>query len=300
MKARVIESEDIHLYSESFGRTDDPATLLIMGATASGAWWPDEFCTALANHRRFVIRYDHRDTGGSTSYEPGTARYTVEDLADDAIRVLDGYGIKAAHIVGMSLGGYIAQLLALKYSDRILTITTIASERLAAADPSMPGISPELLEYHSRAAELDWNDREAVAEYRVGAWELLSGSAHEFEPGLIRTMATTDLSRTPNPLTAFNHAELGEATGWIDRLKEIKQPVLVIHGTDDIVLPYVHAEALYEALPNARLVKLEGTGHELPRAVWPVTVNEIVRHTMESAIGRPPRKTGAIARGHRQ
>ena len=279
MQARNTESAGINLYSESFGNPDNPTTLLIMGATASGAWWPDEFCVALANHGRFVIRYDHRDTGGSTGYAPGTASYTVEDLADDAMRILDGYDIKAAHIVGMSLGGYIAQLLALKYSHRVLTITTISSERLAAADSTMPGISPEVLEYHSRAATLDWNDRDAVTEYWVGAWALLSGSAHEFEPDLIRTMVAADLARTSNPLTAFNHAGLGDAIGWIGRLQEIKQPALVIHGTEDIVLPYVHAEALCEALPNARLVKLEGTGHELPRAVWPVVVDEIVRHT---------------------
>src|SRR5690606_17489312 len=151
---------------------------------------------------------------------------------------------------------------------RILTITAIASERLAAADPAMPGISPSLLDYHARAAELDWDDHEAVTEYWVGAWALLSGSAHAFEPGLIRSMAAADLARTPDPRTAFNHAGLGDATGWIDRLQEIRRPALVIHGTDDIVLPYVHAEALHAALPNSRLVKLEGTGHELPRAVW--------------------------------
>lgn len=279
MSARVVDSGELHLYSESFGRPDDPAILLIMGATASGAWWPDGFCTTLANHGRFLIRYDHRDTGGSTSYEPGAPKYTVEDLADDAIRILDGYGIRVAHVVGMSLGGYIAQLLALKYSDRVLTITTISSERLATADPTMPAISPDLLEYHSRASELDWSDREAITEYWVGAWRLLSGSAHEFEPDLIRAMAASDLARTPNPLTAFNHASLGEATGWIDRLEDIEQPALVIHGTEDIVLPFVHAEALHAELPVARLVKREGTGHELPRAVWPVTVSEIVRHT---------------------
>ncbi|MDX3775483.1 alpha/beta fold hydrolase [Chromatiaceae bacterium AAb-1] len=279
MKARIIESEGIRIYSESFGSAEDPAVLLIMGATASGAWWPDEFCTFLADRGRFVIRYDHRDTGSSTSYEPGAAPYSVEDLADDAVRVLDGYGIKDTHVVGMSLGGYIAQLLALKYSNRILTVTTIASERLAAADPAMPGIASELLEYHARAAELDWSDREAIIEYWVGAWALLSGSAHEFEPELIRKMAVADLARTPNPLTAFNHAGLGDAVGWLDRLQEIKQPTLIIHGTDDIVLPYAHAEALYEALSNARLVKLEGTGHELPRTVWPVVLDEIHQHT---------------------
>lgn len=279
MKARIIEFEGIRIYSESFGSAENPAVLLVMGATASGAWWPDEFCAALAGNGRFVLRYDHRDTGGSTSYEPGAAPYEVEDLADDAVRVLDGYGIQHAHVVGMSLGGYIAQLLALKYSKRILTITAIASERLAKADPSMPGIAPELLAYHSRGGELNWNDREAVMEYWVGAWRLLAGSMHEFDPELIRKMARADLARTPNPLTAFNHAGLGDATGWIDRLDEISQPALVIHGTDDIVLPYVHAEALNDALPHARLVKLQGGGHELPRAVWPLVVREICQHT---------------------
>ncbi|WP_028008705.1 putative esterase [Solimonas flava] len=279
MKARIIESDGIRIYSESFGNTQDPTVLLIMGATASGAWWPDEFCTALAGSGRFVIRYDHRDTGGSTSYEPGAAPYSVEDLADDAVRVLNGYGIQKAHVVGMSLGGYISQLLALKVPDQILTVTTIASERLASADPAMPGIAPELLEYHSRAADLDWSDRDAVIEYWVGAWRLLSGSAHEFDPELIRKMAATDLARTPNPLTAFNHAALGDAVGWLDRLKEIRQATLVIHGTDDIVLPYVHAEALHKAIPNARLMTLDGVGHELPRAVWPDVLREIHQHT---------------------
>lgn len=279
METKIVESQGIRIYSESFGRAEDPTILLIMGATASGAWWPDEFCAALAGCGRFVVRYDHRDTGGSTSYEPGAAPYRVEDLADDAVRVLDGYGIKAVHVVGMSLGGYIAQLLALKYPDRVLTITTIASERLAAADPAMPGIAPELLEYHSRAAELDWSDREAVIDYLVGAWRLLAGSAHEFDAEMIRRMAEADLARTPNPLTAFNHATLGDADGWIGRLDEIRQPALVIHGTEDIVLPYVHAEALYQALPNARIVKLEGVGHEIPRAIWPTILDEICRHT---------------------
>ena len=133
--------------------------------------------------------------------------------------------------------------------------------------------------YSMPTLSLNWNDREAVMEYWVGAWRLLAGSMHEFDPELIRKMARADLARTPNPLTAFNHAGLGDATGWIDRLDEISQPALVIHGTDDIVLPYVHAEALNDALPHARLVKLQGVGHELPRAVWPLVVREICQHT---------------------
>lgn len=271
------------LYTESFGERGDPVILLIMGAMASGAWWPDEFCAGLAARSRFVVRYDHRDTGGSVSYEPGAATYSVEDLADDAARVLDGYGIECAHLMGMSLGGYLSQLIALKYPDRVLTLTLIASERLASADPDISGIDLQVLEYHARAAELDWSDREAVIEYQVGAWRLLAGSAHIFESDLIRSMAAAEFERTPNPLTAFNHAALKDADGWINRLNEILVPSLVIHGTEDNILPYAHAEALHMELRNSRLITLEGTGHELSRADWPMILDEVERHTSAAA-----------------
>jgi pimeloyl-ACP methyl ester carboxylesterase len=94
---------------------------------------------------RYVIRYDHRDTGRSTSYEPGQISYSVEDLADDVCCILDGYGIQTAHAMGMSLGGYLAQLIALKHSQRIKSLTLIASERLAEIDSTMPGIDPSVL-----------------------------------------------------------------------------------------------------------------------------------------------------------
>lgn len=285
MNIQLIPVDGGALYTESFGERGDPVILLIMGAMASGAWWPDELCEGLAARGRFVIRYDHRDTGGSVSYEPGAAEYSVEDLADDAVRVLDGYGIQGAHLMGMSLGGYLAQLIALKYTSRVLTLTLIASERLASADPDIPGIDPRVLEYHAGAADLDWSNHEAVTDYQVGAWRLLAGSAHPFEPELILSMAAADLERTSNSLTAFNHATLGDAQGWINRLDEILVPVLLIHGTEDIVLPYPHAEALHKELPNSRLVTLEGTGHELPRADWPVILDEVERHTAAVSSG---------------
>lgn len=274
-----IERDGVRLFTETVGDRSDPAVLLIMGAMASGVWWPAALCEMLARRSRFVIRYDHRDTGGSISYEPGSVHYGVEDLADDAVRVLDAFEVERADLVGMSLGGLLAQLVALKYPERVRTITLIASERLARLDPNMPGMSPSVPEYHARAATLDWSDREAVLEYQVGAWRLLSGSAHAFEPGLIRAMAAEDLRRTPNPLTAFNHAQLQDPAGWTDRLDEIRHPALIIHGTEDIVLPYAHATALHRELPNAELLTLERTGHELPRGDWATIVDAIARHT---------------------
>jgi pimeloyl-ACP methyl ester carboxylesterase len=280
MRGMRIGTEGLSLFTESFGKSEHPAVLLIMGAMASGVWWPDGFCERLAARGLFVIRYDHRDTGQSTSYGRGLPPYTVEDLADDAIRVLDGYHLKRAHLAGMSLGGYLAQLIALKHGDRVLTLTLIASERLAKADPNIPGIDPKVLQYHARAAELDWSDRHAVIEYQVGAWRLLSGSAHPFDEEAIRSMAATDLDRTPDPLTAFNHAKLQDAEEWSGRLGEIHTPALVIHGTEDIVLPYAHGLALASQLPNARLVTLPGSGHELHREDWPVIVDAMAKHTL--------------------
>ena len=177
MHARRVDTNGVSLYCESVGDPADPAVLLIMGAMASGVWWPEEFCERLADRGRFVIRYDHRDTGRSTSWAPGQADYSVEDLADDAVGVLDAYGVDRVHLFGMSLGGYLSQLIALKHPDRVATLALIASERLALADPELPDMDPSVVAYHADAADLDWSDRQAVIDYQVGAWRLLAGSA---------------------------------------------------------------------------------------------------------------------------
>lgn len=168
MEAKVVTDNNISLYTESFGNPAQEPIILIMGAMSSAVWWPDDFCARLAAMDRYVIRYDHRDTGKSTSYEPGGAPYSVEELADDVVRVVDGYGLGAAHLVGMSLGGFLSQLVALKYPQRIKSLTLIASERLAGPDPEMPPISPALIEYHQQAATLDWSDRDPVLPYAHG------------------------------------------------------------------------------------------------------------------------------------
>jgi pimeloyl-ACP methyl ester carboxylesterase len=279
MTSRHIVTNGVTLFAEECGDPEDPTILLIMGAMASGVWWPDDFCRQLASRGRYVIRYDHRDTGKSTSYRPGHLSYGVEDLGDDAVRVLDAYGIQRAHLVGMSLGGYLAQLIGLKYPARVHTLTLIASEALAPADLHMPGIDPAVLAYHSAASGLDWTKRAAVLDYQVGAWRLLSGSAHPFDESEIRAIAAADFDRTPNPASAFNHAALSEPVNWIGRLSQLRTPVLVIHGTEDRVVPYAHASTIKARVPAATLLPLQGTGHELHRADWPVILNAIEPHT---------------------
>jgi pimeloyl-ACP methyl ester carboxylesterase len=143
----------------------------------------------------------------------------------------------------------------------------------------MPAMDPRILEYHARAATLDWADREAVLEYQVGAWRLLTGSAHPFDEEFIEGLAAEDGDRTPNPLTPFNHAGLKEPTEWVGRLDEIQAPALIVHGTEDLVVPYAHGVALHNALRGSCFLTLRGTGHEIHPLDWPKILDAIVEHT---------------------
>lgn len=280
MESRWISHNGVRLFSESFGTPGDPPILLIMGAMASSVWWAEDFCSELANRGRYVIRYDHRDTGRSTSYEPGQIHYSVEDLADDAFGVLNEYGLQSAHLMGMSLGGLLAQLMTLKCPQRVSSITLIAAEPLADGNPNIPGIDPSVLEYHSKAGELDWANREAVIDYQVGAWRLISGSAHPFDESAIRKLAGADFDRTPDLTTTFSHAMLQGGEKWFNRLHEIAVPTLIIHGTEDCVLPYAHGLALQAKIPEAVLLPLPGTGHELHRNDWPAILEAVEQQTV--------------------
>lgn len=267
---------DIELCAETFGDRADPALLLIMGATASMVWWPEELCLRLAARGRFVIRYDHRDTGRSQVYEPGVSRYTVDDLAADALGLLDALGVAAATLVGMSLGGFLAQLIALRAPERVRSLVLIASEPLGPGDPGIPGIDPALLAHHARAATLDWRDLDAVVEFQVAGWRLLSGSARPFDEPLARAMASEDVRRARDLRSALNHALLSGGEQWFGRLAEIRQPTLVVHGTDDRVLRFAHGLALARAIPGAELLALDGAGHELHRLDWDAIIDGIL------------------------
>ena len=279
MATQQVQADGIVLHTEQFGDPSLPPILLMMGAMSSGGWWPDGFCTGLAARSRYVVRYDQRDTGQSSSGAPGTIDYSVVDLAQDAVRVLDALGIASAHLVGMSLGGYVAQIVALAHPSRLRTITLIASEPLMPTNPELPPISPDLLAYHAQASAVDWTNREQVVNYQVGSWRLMSGSAHKFDEAMIRSIAEREFDRTPNVLTSFNHASLTGGEMYWHRLHEIKAPALIIHGTEDPVLPFAHARALKAGIAHASLVTLGGTGHELHPNDWPTILDAIEQHT---------------------
>jgi pimeloyl-ACP methyl ester carboxylesterase len=271
----------MEICSQTIGRREDPAVLLIMGAMASMLWWPDELCARLADAGRFVIRYDNRDTGCSTGYEPGTATYTVDDLVDDAVGVLDEHGVERAHVAGMSMGGGIAQVVALEHPERVVTLTAISSAKLGPSDRRLPGPTAEYMRHAAGWAGLDWEDTAALADMIVRDARALAGTRHPFDEAAARALVTRDLARSTDPRRLANHNMIGGDERPGRRAEDIAAPLLVIHGTADPLLPYEHGVALAEAVPGATLVPIEGGGHELHERDWDQIVDAIVRHTAE-------------------
>ncbi|MCS0670105.1 alpha/beta fold hydrolase [Cytobacillus firmus] len=276
MSEQIMKINNVDICTESFGNAKDPAILLIMGAMTSLDWWDEEFCLRLADQGRFVIRYDHRDLGRSTIYEPGTSNYTITDLADDAAGVLDAYHIEQAHIVGMSMGGLTGQILALRYPDRVLTLTLIASSVFGTEMEKLPPMDQNILDYHAKSASVDWLNRDAAIAYLAGGWKTLAGSK-PFEQERIYKLAAREADRAKHLPSRFNHAMLQGGDVYFDRMDEISVPVLIIHGTEDPALPYEHGLALRKAIPHSELVTLDGTGHEIHSEDWNLIIDSVIK-----------------------
>jgi pimeloyl-ACP methyl ester carboxylesterase len=239
----------------------------------------------LADRGLFVIRFDHRDVGRSSCSGPGRPAYDVDHMVGDALGVLDSYGLERAHLVGMSLGGMLAQIAALRFPERVQSLTAIASG-VWDDRPDLPGVDATILSHHARAADVDWSDEASVQTYIVNGWRLLAGSRHPFDEASAARLAVAEFRRARSLPSMFNHAQLGGAEDLFGRVPEILAPLLVIHGTTDPVLPYPHATALAQAASNARLVKLEGGGHELHRSDWGLIIDEIETHIRAASEAR--------------
>jgi pimeloyl-ACP methyl ester carboxylesterase len=279
---RMVEVNGVGLCVESFGNAHDPAVLLVMGAGASMLSWEDELCERLAAGGRFVIRYDHRDTGRSVTYEPGAPEYTGDDLVADAAGVIDALGVGRAHVVGMSMGGAIAQRLALDYPDRVSSLTLISTS--PGYGPDLPAMSDELRGHFDKPSpQPDWSDRNAVIDYIVEDERVYAARSRRFDEAERLELAGRIFDRSIDLAASMaNHFILDSGEGWRERLGEIRVPTLVVHGTEDPLFPIGHARALASEIPGAQLLLLERTGHELPREAWDVVVPAILRHTAES------------------
>jgi pimeloyl-ACP methyl ester carboxylesterase len=275
---RMIEANGAELCSEAFGRPTDPPILLVMGIGASMLWWEEGFCRMLAEGGRFVIRYDHRDTGRSVTYPPGRPGYTGADLTADAAGVLDAYEIEAAHLVGVSAGGGIAQELALDHPERVLTLVLISTSLAVSTDRRLPPPSEEFTRF-AAAVEVDWSDSESVVEYLVEYSRMLAGGQRTFDERALRELARRDVERARDFAAARNHDLLPDDERSHMPLSSISAPTLVIHGTADPMFPIEHGEALASEIPGARLLRLEGAGHGVDRVDREVVVEAILDHT---------------------
>ena len=286
---RMIPANGIEICTDSFGDRTDPAILLIMGAGGSMLGWREALCQRLADGGRFVIRYDNRDTGKTTPHcPPGQPNYTLDDLADDAAAVLDAYQIARAHIVGMSMGGMITQLVALNYPDRVLTLTPIMSTPQAGvvtdafAGKAVVELSPpdrQVLELVTNRDRIDWTDRETVIKMQVESFATIKGSRYPEDHEMAESIAR-DFDRAINYASSVNHTPaMAQSRAWHHRLHEISAPTLVIHGDEDPILPYDHGQALQAAITGSTLLTMQGVGHELPQGVWDTVISAILEHT---------------------
>ena len=283
-----VRSRDATIYTQTFGKASDPAVLLIMGLMASMLWWPEAFCRRLARAGRFVVRYDNRDTGRSTTYEPGNPGYTLDDLTRDAVAVLDGHGIDRAHVVGMSLGGIIAQLLALDFPERVASLTAVSTTPVGGVARDLPGSDPAYLEHSAAFEDLDWSDRPAVEEMFVRDAEALSGSRHPFDEAATRAFVESDLARTANPQSLVNHALLGDSESK-RTARDIAVPTLVVHGSADPLFPHAHGVALAEIVPGGRSSRSRAGGTSCTRATGIRSSTPSCRTPTGSPRGRVPR-----------
>ena len=266
------------IQSETFGAPENPPLLLIMGAMASMLWWPEAFCLELADAGLYVIRYDNRDTGRSTKYPPGKPPYTFDDMADDAVGVLDSHGIGKAHVAGMSMGGMIAQLVALKHSSRVASLTVISSSPVGMDTSHLPQTTDAYIEHSAASADVDWSDHGQVIDFVVKDARAIASTAHPFDEDRMRAFIEQDYDRSGGFLSATNHFSLKGGDVWRGRLPEMAAPLLVIHGTSDPIFPVEHGEALAKTVTGAKLLRVAGGGHELHPQDWPDIEAAIVSH----------------------
>lgn len=237
----------VDLAAQTLGDATDPAVLLIAGAACSMQLWDGGLCDRLAAAGRYVVRYDHRDTGGSTTVAVGAPDYDLGDLAADALGLLDALGIQQAHLVGLSMGSALCQLIALGHPERVLTLTLCSSTPgdMGAEAPDLPPLG------------FASDDDEANGD-------------HGDDPG----DEDDDLG------AASNHFILGPSPRWRHRLGEITAPTLVAHGREDTFFRLPHGEALAREIAGAEFLVLEGAGHQPPPAVLAgVFADAVIRHT---------------------
>lgn len=270
---QLLGINGVELCVETFGDRAAPAIVLVAGSSASMLWWDAELCEQIAARGRFVVRYDHRDTGRSTSYPPGQPAYSYTDLTLDVLGIQDALGIERAHLVCQSMFGGVGLILGVDHPDRVASLTFVSTS--TGAD-ELPPPSSDL----AVPAEPDFSDTAAVVDYVVAGAKAYAGGSPHFDEAAIRALVAHDVARASSyPSTLVNHYAIEPGGPTRGGFGDITAPTLVVHGDHDPLLPLPHGEALRDAIPGAELLILKGAGHDLPGAVWDDFVSALVRHT---------------------
>lgn len=277
---RSVRVGDGHeLWARESGDPDGSPVLLVMGAATPGVAWPPDLLDRLGQDHRVLV-WDHRDTGRS-SRAFDEHPYALRDLAEDAVAVLDAFDVERAHVVGMSMGGLLTQLLLLDHPDRLLSATLFCTGALPGAVPEveLPGPSEELLALWATLG--DPRDEESELDWRVEHWRVLNGGQVPFDPAEFRATEQRTIAHggPADASSATAHARAG--TDGLDRGEElaaVTTPVLVVEAPADPAYPPPNAEHLERVIGSARRVVVPGMGHALPGAVLGPFADALLAH----------------------
>jgi pimeloyl-ACP methyl ester carboxylesterase len=288
----AIRANGITIEVEEFGPRDGPAILLIMGLGMQLVAWPDSLCEGLVARSFRVVRFDNRDVGLSTRM-PSAGRlattgmlagalvrlpvkppYTLNDMGRDVVGLMDALGIRSAHVVGASMGGMIAQIVAAEHPDRVKSLTSIMS----SPAPIMP--RPKVLRALLRPMA---RDREEAIRRMHAFFRLVGGSGYPLSEAELSAKVDRSVRRSFRP-DSFARQLIAIQTGpsRVAMLRRVSAPTLVLHGSDDPLVPPEGGKMTAAAVPGARLRIVPGMGHFLPEALIPLLVGEIAGHCLEA------------------
>jgi pimeloyl-ACP methyl ester carboxylesterase len=291
-----VAANAIQIEYETFGDKSGRPLLLIIGLGAQMIHWDDDLCKDLAARGHYVIRFDNRDVGLSTKFgEAGIPNlpeifgkilrgekvkppYTLDDMANDAVALLDALNIPKANICGMSMGGMIAQTIAIKKPERVLSLISIYSH---TGNPELPQAKPEIIAFLTTPPP---DERQAFIEHMLRVFKTISGPGFPPDEAWTRKIMgeTYDRSFYPEGVTRQLVAILTQGNR-VPALSSVKVPALVIHGTSDPLVPVEGGKDTARAIPGAQLILIEGMGHDLPHGgAWPRIAEAIAKHTQKA------------------
>ena len=286
---------DVELVYETIGDPADPALLLVMGLGMQLIHWDLEFCEGLAERGFHVIRFDNRDAGLSTKMDapvpnvmkamaglPVRTPYLLEAMASDSFGLLDQLGIERAHVTGVSMGAMIAQTMAITRPERVLSLGSMLS---TTGDRRVGTPKLRVWSVLMRRAP---QQRDAYIEYFLRVFRMIGSPRYPVEEARMRERAGATYDRCHNPAgTARQLAAILASGSRTARLRQLEVPTVVVHGTDDPLVPFRAGVATAKAIPDAELVAIPGMGHDLPRELWPRITDALVANSERAASPAP-------------